>query len=548
VEQGVTDEEEVARCLSIQLKLPYLPPPLRPEATALDLIRGDLARRRRVLPIAATSRVLRVAMADPLDLATVDDIRFQCGRRVEAEVASPSAILEAQKAGYEGELIELLDALPPEWSQKGKEGLDALERAARSAPVARLVEHILSQAVAEHASDVHIEEQEGEIRVRYRVDGVLKRALGLPQGSHEAVLSRLKIMAGMDISVKLKPQDGGMAFPGRRSGLSLRVSTLPLKGGEKAVVRILDSRNVFRSLDDLGLSPEDLRTVRDLLGTGQGVILSAGPTGSGKSSTLFAAMSELDRDGQNLVTLEDPVEYRLPGANQVQVNPRAGLTFPASLRSILRQDPDVIMVGEIRDRETAEIAMAAAVTGHLVLSTIHTVDAPGGITRLLNMGVAPFLLAGGLAGVLAQRLVRRLCPLCRGREGDGCRNCSGGYRGRTGVFQILTMTDALREAVARGSSLTTLHRLAAEAGMGTLKGDALRKVAEGVTSPHEAGRVIRGEAGGHSPCPACGGAIPSGAIGCPRCGLRKLDHCVCGEQLHSRWRFCPGCLRQRPSR
>ena len=283
------------------------------------------------------------------------------------------------------------------------------------------------------------------------------------------------------------------------------------------------------------------------MGNGQGVILAAGPTGSGKSSTLFGALAELDREGRNLVTLEDPVEYELPGANQVQVNPKAGLTFPAALRSVLRQDPDIIMVGEIRDRETAEIAMAAAVTGHLVLSTIHTVDAPGAITRLQNMGVPPHLMAGGLSGVVAQRLVRRLCPRCGGRKGGGCGDCPDGYRGRTGIFQVLSMTDGLREAVANGASLGTLRQLAREGGMSSMKEDALRKVAEGITSPHEVGRVIRGESGTSVPCEGCGGEVPLGSQGCPWCGRSRLRSCPCGTELDLRWGFCPTCLRRVPT-
>jgi general secretion pathway protein E len=316
-----------------------------------------------------------------------------------------------------------------------------------------------------------------------------------------------------------------------------------LKGGEKAVVRILDPGKAPWSLADLGLSSEDLLRIRALMRAGQGVILAAGPTGSGKSSSLFAALAELDREGRNLVTLEDPVEYRLPGANQVQVNPKAGLTFPAALRSVLRQDPDIIMVGEIRDRETAEIAMAAAVTGHLVLSTIHTVDAPGAITRLLNMGVPPYLLAGGLAGVVAQRLVRRLCSHCGGRDGTGCGVCPDGYLGRTGVFQVLTITDALREEVMHGASLGTLQRLAREGGMGSLREDALRKVAEGITSPHEVGRVIHGDRGSSRPCEGCGEEVPLGSLGCPWCGATRLQQCACGKEIRRGWRFCPACLR-----
>jgi type IV pilus assembly protein PilB len=484
-------------------------------------------------------------MADPLDLGVLDDVQFQSGRRVEAVVASATAVLEGLARCYGGEFQGLLKELPDKWRKgSGEEEVDQLERLARSAPVVKLLDHILARAVEEEASDIHIEEHEGEVRVRYRLDGILRTALGFPSASLDAVLSRLKIMAGMDISVKRRPQDGGMTLKRGDTPLTLRVSSLPVKGGEKAVIRILDPEKAPKSLGSLGLTQGDLRRLRGLMASGQGVILAAGPTGSGKSSTLFGALAELDREGRNLITLEDPVEYRLPGANQVQVNPKAGLSFPAALRSVLRQDPDIIMVGEIRDRETAEIAMAAAVTGHLVLSTIHTVDAPGAITRLQNMGVAPYLLAGGLAGVVAQRLVRRLCPRCGGRRESGCGECPDGYRGRTGIFQVLAMTDGLREAVANEASLGTLRQLAREAGMLSMKEDALRKVAEGITSPHEVGRVIQGDSGTSVPCGACSEEVPLGSPGCPWCGHPRLSSCSCGTQLRSRWRFCPSCLRR----
>jgi type IV pilus assembly protein PilB len=543
VEDGHTDEESVARCLSVQLGLPYEPPPLRGEDAALRLVRPELARRGRVLPLSLTRNTIHLAMADPLDIGILDDVQFQCGRRVEPLVSSTAAVLEGIAEGYGGEIQTLLEELP-ERSRPTEDEATTLEQVARTAPVVRLVDHILQRAVREGASDIHLEEQEGEVLVRYRLDGILRRVLGLPTDSQEAVISRLKIMAGMDISVKRKPQDGGMALRQDERELNLRVSSLPVKTGEKVVVRILDPEKAPRSLDELGLSAEDLTRLRALLAASQGVILAAGPTGSGKSSTLFAALAEVDRSGRNLVTLEDPVEYRLSGANQVQVNPKAGLTFPAALRSVLRQDPDIIMVGEIRDRETAEIAMAAAVTGHLVLSTIHTVDAPGAITRLLNMGVPPYLLAGGLAGVVAQRLVRRLCRTCGGRGGEGCTDCPDGYRGRTGVFQLLSMTDALREGVVQGASLAGLRRMAREAGMGSLKDDALRKVAEGTTSPHEVGRILQGELGSYLPCPRCQGEVPAGSRACPWCGTLRSRFCTCGGKLRSGWRYCPECLRK----
>ncbi|MBT8395328.1 MAG: Flp pilus assembly complex ATPase component TadA [Gemmatimonadetes bacterium] len=548
VRHGWVDEEAVARCLALQLGLPYETPPLDPSPEALSTVRPELARRGKVLPLSTSGRSLRLAMADPLDLGVVDDVQFQSGRRVEPVVVSEGALLDGLARTLGAELQGLLEELPHRWQgEEVEERARDLERAARSAPVVRLVDHILARAVNADASDVHIEEHEDGIRVRYRLDGILRTELGLPPASMDAVLSRLKIMAGMDISVKRRPQDGGMAFERGKTALTLRVSSLPVKGGEKIVVRILDPAKAPRSLDQLGLTDQDLRRLRGLMKTGQGVILAAGPTGSGKSSTLFGALGELDREGCNLVTLEDPVEYRLPGANQVQVNPKAGLTFPAALRSVLRQDPDIIMVGEIRDRETAEIAMAAAVTGHLVLSTIHTVDAPGAITRLLNMGVPSYLLAGGLAGVVAQRLVRRFCRRCRGGDAKTCRDCHDGYRGRTGVFQVLVMTDGLREHVVSGASLGTLRQLATRGGMLSLKEDALRKVAEGVTSPHEVGRVIHGDRGVSLPCRECGGEVPLGSHGCPWCGAGRINACSCGAQLRPRWRFCPNCLRKNVS-
>ena len=300
---------------------------------------------------------------------------------------------------------------------------------------------------------------------------------------------------------------------------------------------------VPRNLDALGLSERDVSLIRRLGQVGQGVVLAAGPTGSGKSSSLFAALAELNREGINIITVEDPMEYRLPGVNQVQVNPLAGLTFPVALRAILRQDPDVVMVGEIRDRETAEIAMGAAVTGHLVLSTIHATDAPGAITRLLHMGVPPHLVAGGLSGVVAQRLVRTFCRFCRGRDHEACTRCEDGYSGRTGVFQVLAMNDAIRDQIMCGASASDLGRLAAESGMASLTEDVNRKVAEGLTSPHEAARVIRSDVGSVAPCPDCDGEVPWDALGCPHCGRVARRVCTCGAVVRRRWRFCAACLR-----
>jgi type IV pilus assembly protein PilB len=541
IENGRIDQETLARGLAAQLGLPYRPGPLESKDGARALIPPDLARRRAVLPLDSSARSVTLAMADPLDVSTLDDVRFRCGRRVDAVVVTEADLREGLARAYGGELEALLDALP-DVGDAGDE--DSLEREARAAPVVRLVDHILARAVEAGASDIHLERKGSDVRVRYRIDGLLREAGALPGRARSAVLSRLKVMAGMDIAVKRRPQDGGLVLRRSRRELSLRVSTLPVTGGEKAVVRVLDPQGAPERLEALGLAGQALARLRAVLRAGHGVLLATGPTGSGKSSTLHAALLELDRSTQNVVTLEDPVEYRIPGVTQVQVAPRAGLTFPAALRSVLRQDPGVVMVGEIRDRETAEIAMAAAVTGHLVLSTLHTVDAPGAVTRLLDMGVPPYLVGGGLAGVVAQRLVRKSCPACRARSEEGCSRCRGGYRGRTGVFQVMLVTDEMRAEIMRssGPSAANLQRVARESGMTTMADDARRKVAEGVTTPHEIGRVLRGDPAASLPCPGCGTGVPSGAEGCPTCGRRLQLRCSCGRLLANRWRFCPWCL------
>ncbi len=542
VRAGRISAEDVARGLATQLGLGYAPPPLAAEREAIQAVRAELVRAHLLLPLGVTARSLRAAMADPLDLAAVDDLQFQTGRRVQIVVASPDSVLDGIEVHYGGDLAELVEALPAELRADAT-GVDRaeLERATRRAPVVRLVDRILRSAIDDGASDIHVEETGRDVRIRLRIDGVLRQTLDLPAASRRAVLSRLKVMAGMDISVRRRPQDGRIPIEHGGRRLTLRVSTLPVNGGEKAVARILDSDAAPRSLDGLGMAPEDLGALRRLVSRGEGVVLAAGPTGSGKSTTLFAALSELDRESRNVVTLEDPVEYRLSGASQIQVDRRAGLGFAEALRAVLRQDPDVVMIGEIRDRETAEIAMTAAITGHLVLSTIHTIDAPGAVTRLLNMGVPPFLVAGGLSGVVAQRLVRRICSPCFGRS---CEACGDGYRGRTGVYQVLTLSDAIRDEVSRGGSSAELRRLARESGMGTLDSDARRAVAAGLTTPHEITRLLHAAEGGTVPCRACHGGVPLGALACPDCGHPRHRRCTCGASVQRGWRYCPWCVRK----
>ncbi|HSM03027.1 MAG TPA: ATPase, T2SS/T4P/T4SS family [Longimicrobiales bacterium] len=542
IREGTVTPEAVARALSRQLSLPFEPGPLEPEPDALAVIPGDLARRLGILPLRISGRGLTMAVEDPLDVGAVEDIRFRTGRRVEVRVVTGPDLRRGLDRGYGGELEALVSSLE-DAAQDPEEDRAALERVAGAAPVVQLVDGILAEAWEAGASDLHLEPGPAGLTVRVRIDGLLRKVRSLPASIRPVVLSRLKIMAGMDIAVRRRPQDGGLHIRTGGRTVALRVSTLPAQGGEKAVVRILEPDRAPGSLADLGMGDGDLERVRRILRSGQGVVLATGPTGSGKSSTLQAALREVDRAARNVTTLEDPVEYPVPDTTQVQVDPRAGLTFPAALRAVLRQDPDVVMVGEIRDVETAEIAMAAAVTGHLVLSTLHTTDAPSALTRLLHMGVPPYLVAAGVSGVIAQRLVRLRCTRCGGRPGTGgCEGCVDGYRGRTGVFQILVMNDRLREAVVQGASTPVLRRLAREAGMGFLADDARRQVSEGRTTPHEVARVVRGDPGGAVPCPSCGDEVPPDAQGCPWCGDRRLRSCRCGRRVDGGWRFCPGCL------
>jgi len=532
----------VARALSVQLGLPFVDGPLVPEPDAMELVRPELVRAHMLLPLDSNGRTIRIAMADPLDIAAIDDVQFQTGRRVHLVVAEPSAVLDAIGLHYDGTFSDLVDALPSDLKATARATSDAvLEEATRREPVVRLVDQILRSAIDDGASDIHVEETGSDVRIRLRIDGVLRQILDLPAASRRAVLSRIKVISGMDISVRRRAQDGRMTLDHNGRTLTLRVSTLPVNGGEKAVVRILDSESAPRSLDVLGMAAPDLAQLRGLLSRGEGVILAAGPTGSGKSTTLFAALSEIDRKSQNVVTLEDPVEYRLEGTSQVQVDRRAGLGFADALRAVLRQDPDVVMIGEIRDRETAEIAMAAAVTGHMVLSTIHTTDAPGAVTRLLHMGVPPFLVAGGLAGVVSQRLVRRCCTQCRGA---GCADCLAGLRGRTGVYQVLTVSDAIRDEITGKASTARLRRLAGEVGMRSLDSDARRAVASGLTTPHEIARLVHAGSAATLACTGCDAGVPIGALACPSCGQIRGKRCSCGQPVERGWRYCPWCVRK----
>ncbi len=565
------DARHVARALARQLRLTYAEPPLAPEPGAVAVVDRGLAVRLRVLPLAANGRTLRVAMADPLDTTAVDDLQFQTGRRVEPVVTTPHAVAEALAAAY-GVVLADADADAARAGNGAANGAvvvtqddetGALVRASEAPPIVALVEELLQRAVAARASDLHVEPAAGGLRVRARVDGVLRETEALPQVVALAVVSRFKIIAGLDISVKRRPQDGRAALRVDGRELGLRISTLPAENGEKVVVRVLDSRDAGRNLDDLGFDPELRARFLRLLGRGHGVILVTGPTGSGKTTTLYAALGALDRERLNIITLEDPVEYHLPGLTQVQVHARAGLTFAAALRAVLRQDPDVVMVGEMRDRETVEVGMAAALTGHLVLSTLHTNDAPGAIARLTEMGAPAYLVAGGLIGVLAQRLARRLCTHCREpydadaaaladlglparpvrlHRARGCARCDGtGYRGRVGIYELLVVDARVRELILARAAADLVRDAARAAGMQTLAQDAWHKVRAGLTSLDDVRPLLTLLADEAPLCPACGHPAAADFRHCAGCGRPLRTYCACGAALAASWRCCPAC-------
>jgi type IV pilus assembly protein PilB len=516
---GLGSQEAIAEALAQQLRIPYI----RIDTGALDealllQVPEPVARRHQVIPLRVRENRLTLGMVDPVDLIAADDVSRLTRMVVEPAVITLDDFQRAigqypTAAGTMGEIIEQI-TVPAHGGDD--EPLEQLQAVAQDAPVVRLVNLIIVQAVREGASDIHIEPQERRVRVRYRVDGNLYTMMTPPAHVHAALVSRLKIMANMNIAERRLPQDGRVDLKIENQDVRLRVSTVPTTYGETAVVRILARSNAVVAIDRLGLRPDDARRFEGIVTRPHGIVLFTGPTGSGKTTSLYAVLSRLNRTEVNIVTIEDPVEYQLPGINQVQVNPKAGLTFASGLRSFLRQDPDIIMVGEIRDEETARIAIHAALTGHLVLSTLHTNDAPSAVARLVDMGIEPFLVSSSVIGVVAQRLVRVLCQTCRepyvpdpgvvGMLGltpapgaapptfyraGGCDLCNrSGYRGRTGLFEVMAVEDRVRELVARHAPASAIREAAVAAGMRTLQDDGVAKVLDGTTSLEELRRVV----------------------------------------------------------
>jgi type IV pilus assembly protein PilB len=509
LQRGYITDQQLAEILERQLGIPHINLLQYPFDTNLfSLVSKETAKRNLIIPLKKEGNKLFVAMVDPMDFIVIDDLRLATGFQIETAIATREDIIRAINKYYnvdEG-LEELFDDLPS--NQQGQDddvtNLDS--------PIVRLVNQMLANAVVQKASDIHIDPQETKIVVRFRVDGVLRVERVLPRHMLSVLTARIKIMSNLDITEHRIPQDGRIKMNLDFHPIDLRISTLPTVYGEKIVMRILDMGAALNDLSKIGFNTLNYKRFTDLIEQPTGIVLITGPTGSGKSSTLYAALNRLNSEEVNIITIEDPVEYQLEGINQIQVNPNVGMTFAAGLRSILRQDPNIIMVGEIRDKETAEIAIRASLTGHLVLSTLHTNDSLGTVTRLIDMGVEPFLIASSLTGIVAQRLVRKVCPVCaethepsqrekdifarRGlkidkiNRGKGCPSCNmTGYKGRIALHEVLVLNDDMRRVIMNDDSFQKLKEQAIKSKTIFLIDDGLLKVKQGLTTTEEVLRV-----------------------------------------------------------
>jgi type IV pilus assembly protein PilB len=600
---NLATEKQITKALAYQLGFPYASLAEEPpDPAAITLIPKDVALKRVCVAVKLEKNLLTVAMSDPLLFSLVQDLEFQTGYRIRQVVAPRTDILEAIENGYPDKALTRFtgasgsasltvapaeqkparvtkpQASPasggaalirrPEEEVFEQPSTSTARESTESAPIIDLVDLVINSAITSRASDVHIEPMEKGVLVRHRLDGILKEVMDLPKWVHEGLVARMKIMGGMDIAEKRIPQDGRIRVKTEDGDdVDFRVSTLRTLHGEKIVLRVLDQRKGAPPLEELGLSAAAMEEMRFFLKHQHGMLLVVGPTGSGKTTTLSSAISSIKSGRTNIITIEDPIEYQLPGVNQTQVNEKAKLSFASALRAILRQDPDVILLGEIRDQETAKIAMQAAQTGHLVLSTLHTDDAPSTVTRLTDMKVEPYVIASALLGVVAQRLVRRLCNSCRRQytpeaetlramnitEADaarfvfyravGCDECNGtGCRGRIAIYEVMRVNDKIRRLIAQNAGEDLIRETAVASGMLTLGEDGLSKVKAGVTTAEELLRVVTEVRELRTICPGCSGAVAIDFMACPHCGEKLNKGCgKCGRALQPGWAFCPYC-------
>jgi type IV pilus assembly protein PilB len=520
-DKGLISEDDFVDVIHTRLGIPKLVlDNLVIDPAIVELVPLSLAKKHQLIPVFKLGGTLTVAMADPLDVIALDALKYLTNLKINRVVSTGAEITQAISQYYSlrESMAEMIKGIGDEETSGQSDFAATVSEAEGStseAPLIRLVNLLITQAVRDRASDIHIEPDDQKLRVRYRINGVLKEQDAPPRSLHASIVSRIKVMSQMDVSEKRLPQDGRFVVTVGNRDIDVRASTLPTVNGEKVVLRVLDRRNLVLGLSNLGFAQQTQTDFQELIRKPEGLILITGPTGSGKTTTLYAALNEIRSIEKNIVTLEDPVEYTLPLVNQVQINERAGLTFASALRSILRQNPDIIMVGEIRDAETAQMAVRSALTGHLVLTTIHTNDAAGAVARLIDMGVEDYLLASCLLGVLAQRLVRTICPRCKTKEtlptavidvlgldlaagncqfytGRGCEECGGtGYAGRIGIYEYLPVNNRIREIILSNPNSATIKSAAQRLGMSTLREQVIAKGLKGVTTYREILRVTQ---------------------------------------------------------